>query len=444
MIALKNLKRSGALACRLVWGAPFIALVPACSAIWGFDALVYDSTVGTDGGSPVDGSSSVEQDGSPGTSGDASTSIDGNGGTPDGESPCSVDLQSDKQNCGQCGHDCRGGDCLAGHCQAAKLADSLAIPSGIVVDDQQVFVAEYDQNRIIAFDKNQVPGKCNSISALAQCVFSDQPGAFKPLAMAVDDSNVYWSNAPPGGGAEIRSCPRAGCGGSGAKLVATLGQDALVTDLESVGGVLYWAENNGSAIRKSAPDGTGKTTLLESSAYSPFHLAIDGTSVFFTEDQNNQPGPTSIRAIPIAGGTPRPIAEADSKTHGIALTAQGDLFWTVPMVGGPGDGVVGTAPKTGTGAKPVGAFAGNQVEPSAIIVDANNVYWAESGSEDVASGMIVYCPVAGCPSDGPIVLADKQNYPRFMAEDDYAIYWSNQGLSNATSYDGQVWKVAKP
>lgn len=426
-------------------GAALPLSLLACSSILGFEPLTLDDNVGDggarDGASVNDGSSSDATAGDDGGSDggvDASDDADG--------AACNAIFDTDPKNCGRCGHDCGGGDCKGGVCQPGKLADSLGIPLGIVVDDKNVFVAEYDTNRIISFDKSKVPGKCSSISSLVSCVFADQPGTLRPYAMAIDADNVYWSNAASGDPGEIRACPRTGCGGGGPRLVATLVTDAYTTDIKVANGFLYWAENQGSAIRRALPDGGAKLTLLASSSYSPLHLAVDDTSVFFTEDGNNQPGPTSIRAVQVdgGGGAPRAVAEADAKTHGLALTDAGELYWTVPIVGGVGDGVVAHAPKTSTGQKPASSFASNQVEPSAIVVDETNVYWLESGSDNVADGMLVMCPLAGCPATGPIVLAEKQAYPRHLTQDDTALYWSNEGLSTSTSYDGQVWKIAKP
>ena len=426
---------------RVLGALPPVSLL-ACSTLLGFETLTLDENA-FDGGVRDGAASSSESGVTEGDASDDGSALPDAGPTADAAdgATCLADTANDKQNCGRCGHDCLGGDCKGGVCQAAKLADSLAQPLGLAVDDKNIFVAEYDQNRIISFSKSTVPGKCNSVSTILSCVFADQPGTFKPVAMAIDADNVYWSNDGPGDPGEIRSCPRTGCGGSGPRLVATLVADAYVTDIQIAGGLLYWAENQGSAIRRSQPDGGAKLTLLESSSYSPFHLAVDDARVFFTEDGNNQPGPTSIRAVQIdgGGGAPKAVAESDAKTHGIALTPGGDIYWTAPQTGN-----VWTAPKTATGQAPASSFASSQVELAAIVADANNVYWIQSGSDTVADGMIVMCPLAGCPATGPIVLAEKQNYPRYLTQDDTALYWSNEGLVTSATYDGQVWKIAKP
>jgi hypothetical protein len=78
------------------------------------------------------------------------------------------------------------------------------------------------------------------------------------------------------------------------------------------------------------------------------------------------------------------------------------------------------------------------------MVDAANVYWVTTGAANAATGMVLYCPLAGCPTEGPIILAREQRVPRHLTQDESAIYWSNEGLSTAVTYDGQVWKVAKP
>jgi hypothetical protein len=51
------------------------------------------------------------------------------------------------------------------------------------------------------------------------------------------------------------------------------------------------------------------------------------------------------------------------------------------------------------------------------------------------------CPVAGCPGGKPVVLASEQTWPRGVAVDDKAIYWSNGGNPPGS---GAVMKLAKP
>jgi sugar lactone lactonase YvrE len=427
----------------------FGAVIVACSAVLGFEPLTRLPN-------DADVSDSGDADG-----GDSSRTVQDGGGDVDAataETSCGADLTNDPANCGRCNHDCAFGTCEAGACKPLKLADGLAVPQGLVVDGTDVFVAEYDLNRIARFGKNAL-GPCATPPVPAQCVFTeDQANVFKPTGMGIDATNIYWANTGSGLNHEIRSCPRAGCGAQTATLIAQLGQDALAhlfgsgvlpLDLVVRDGQVFWPESGGGAIRSAAVDGGGLvTTYLENGSFMPLAIAVDNTEIFFTDDTNQHP--TRIQAVPRHGsardgGAVTFVASTPGRPYGIGLSASGNLYWTVPFIAASGDGVVQATSKSADGGAPIGAVATMEIDPRALLVDASNLYWLVTGSEDAATGMVVYCPLAkGCPPEGPIILAKGQKHPLHLTQDDSAIYWSNEGLATSLTYDGQVWKVAKP
>jgi hypothetical protein len=428
----------------------------ACGTVLGFDPLHADQ--GAD-------APDVEA-GNDGASADAASDVlavepalSDSSSPSDGAVPsCAADLTRDSKHCGRCGHDCLGGECLRGVCQAVKLADGLAMPEGIAVSDTSVFVAEYRTNRIIKFVKTDVPSICTRVPEPAQCVFLDDVASvFKPTAVTVSGDRVYWANSGNNSVHEIRSCPVSGCGGKEALLVASLshyafdhlfGTEVLPLDLVVRNGRVYWPESGNGALRSAPIDGGAVTTYLESGSFMPVAIAVDDTNVYFTDDTNQHP--TRIQAAPLDGrardGGVQVLASTPSRPFGLALASSGTLFWTVRRVEEVGDGLVQSAPKAGlpNEAEPDASFAREQVEPTHVIVDAKNVYWVQGGSDDAATGMVLMCPQTGCPADGPVVLAAQQNVPRHLTADANAIYWSNEGLPGATTSSGQVWKVAKP
>lgn len=409
----------------------------ACSAVLGFDSL---SLYPSEGGAPSEGGD--DQDGS-------------NDGVAPGEggneaATCVADLMNSATHCGRCNHDCLGATCENGQCQPLKLADGLAIPEGLAVGPTEVYVTEYDLNRIVRFGKNAL-GNCKAAPLPSTCVFN-QTSAFKPTAMGIDGASVFWTTTGGSATHEIRSCPHAGCGGSAPRLVASLGQDAFahlfgndVLPLELVvkDGLVFWPESNGSALRSAPVNGGAVTTYFHNTSYMPLAIAVDDTHIYFTDDTNQHP--TQIQSVPRDGtGAVKVVAATPARPFGLGLTTTGNLYWTVPFISNEGDGLVQASAKTADGGAPVGAVASTQYEPRALIVDAANVYWVATGAENAATGMVLYCPLAGCPTDGPIVLARDQRVPKHITQDATAIYWSNEGLSGSVSYDGQVWKAAKP
>jgi hypothetical protein len=66
---------------------------------------------------------------------------------PDGTCSCTltqcgnqcIDVQIDEANCGQCGNDCEGGNCIAGRCQPVILARNQINPHSITLTGAQVY-----------------------------------------------------------------------------------------------------------------------------------------------------------------------------------------------------------------------------------------------------------------------------------------------------------------
>jgi hypothetical protein len=408
----------------------------ACSNLLGFDTLTLDPE------------SSGQAEGGPETGGDGPITT-GDGDVDSGGTSCTgADLATSAQHCGRCNHGCGGSTCKNSQCQPLQLADGLAIPEGLVVDDASVFVAEYDSDRILRLDKTP-HGDCAGSPLPTSCVFA-QVNAVLPTAMGIDATNVYWTSERR----SIRSCPRAGCGGQAPVTRVSFGDpvfqhlqgERLPLDLVVRDGQIFFPESYSGAVKSVAIDTGVVTTYLPAAAgaFAPVALAVDDTNVYFTGDGNSSHA-AEILSVPRDGsGAFKLLADAAGRTWGIGLAPSGTLFWTVPGFADDSDGRVQATAKTADGGAPVGDFASAQTDPRGLVVDAANVYWITAGTESQATGMVLYCPVAGCPAAGPIVLAAQQRAPRHITQDDTALYWSNEGLAGGSNHDGQVWKIAKP
>lgn len=362
-------------------------------------------------------------------------------------SPCVGDLSANSQHCGTCGHSCGGGSCEMNQCLPVKLADNLFRPQGLVVNATEVFVAEHGMDRIARFGKDAM----NTCVIPARCLFTSL-ATRKPTAMGIDGANVYWANAPAQDQNEIRSCPHAGCKSSAPTLVVDIGATAFSRDdpndtrlpLELIvrDGQVFWPEYATGAIRSTPVSGGGLvTTYTEDSGDGVVALAIDDARLYFTEDR--AAGAIDIKAVRRSAPlTVTPLTSPASRPFGIALTSTGTLYFTVPYQVDIGDGLV-QATTTSSDGGLAATIASREVAPGPMLVDDTNVYWLIAGDVLKATGSLVYCPLAGCPADGPIVLAGGQRVPRHLTQDASAIYWTNEGLENDRT-DGQLWKIAKP
>ena len=420
----------------------FAVILSACSSVLGFDSLTL---LPGEGGVPA--GEGGAQDGP--TTGEGGP---GAGGGTDAEPTCvGVDVTMDKKNCGRCNHDCLGGECAAGVCKPILLADGIADAEGLVVDDLNVYVAENYLDRIAKFGK-LAPSTCMTPPLPPTCLYT-ATNVYRPTGMGIDGTNVYWVNSLSA--SEIRSCSVKSCAGKTPNLVAAtaanafdhvLGNGVLLLELIVRDGQVFWPESGGGAIR-SAPVGGGTiTTYLTNSSFAPLAIAVDDDFIYFTDDRNQHQ--TQIASVPRAGapGAIKIVSQSPARPYGIALNGvNGNLYWTVPFVDENVNGLVHTVPKTQNGGPPGTALAKGIVDdPRAIMTDGINVYWTVTGVGNAATGSVRYCPVTGCPGDGPIVIASAQKVPKHLTQDATASYWSNEGLSSSATFSGQVYKVAKP
>jgi hypothetical protein len=123
-----------------------------------------------------------------------------------------------------------------------------------------------------------------------------------------------------------------------------------------------------SSIVEVPLSGGNPTTLAASAPFTGSSLAATGGAVYWI-------GPPGILSVPSTGGS---IGLVVALAQGQALAASDTtLGW------GTADGFVGTAPRAGG---PATTLASGQFQTTAVTLDANNVYWAQTGCPDSGSG----------------------------------------------------------
>jgi len=296
-----------------------------------------------------------------------------------------------------------------------------------------------------------------------------------PGAIAVDATNVYWTNTTEG---TVVKCAVAGCGGAPTILASgQSGLGAIATDGTSV----YWTNGSDGTVMRCAVGGCGgNPTLLASGQQSPGEIAVDATSVYWTNGgtPQNSPTPTSdgtVMKCARDGGIPTLLASGQTRPRGIAVDAA-NVYWSadktvmkVPVGGGDptklasasGQAILSIAvdaanvywteyvnggnvvpPQHGDtvmkvpigGGDPI-TIASGQAAPTGIVVDGTSVYWANNG------GTITKCAIGGCGENATTLASPSAAGPALssaIAVDATSVYWTERLLTDAT---GEVMKM---
>ena len=235
------------------------------------------------------------------------------------------DVQNDTANCGSCGNACStnhtASTCVAGKCTLIACAAEYADCNSVATDGCETALLSDAKNC----------GRCGHDCCGGICFggvcqpFSLTSGVGNSQWLVVDSKNVYWTTGY--NFADIWSCPVGGC---------------------------------------KAP-----TTLAKGT--SPISVALDGTSLYWTDQAYF--GNAGVYACSTTGcnNTPTPLITNQSAPTGIAVDAS-NVYWTNAGTGT--DGTIKLCDKASCSS--VTTFATEQTFPNRIAVDASMLYWTSA------------------------------------------------------------------
>jgi hypothetical protein len=229
--------------------------------------------------------------------------------------------------------------------------------------------------------------------------------------LGVGASGVYWTDYAAG---RILAVPPSG----GPVSTIASGQSSpagLALDATSV----YWTNNSGHGAVLKTSLGGGTPTTLASNLSEPSAIAVDATHVYWTTYG-------ALESVPLAGGPATMLASGGE--NGVALDAT-NVYWTtnvalekMPLAGGTPVTLAGAMSSTLGG----------------IAVDSAHVY-----APTQSAGTVLSVPIGG---GSPSTLASGQEDPWDVAVDCTNVYWANRGTCGVDGgcSGGSIVKMGKP
>ena len=324
-------------------------------------------------------------------------------------------FQTDGLNCGSCGHNCQGGGCTGGVCQAITVGTfTAAAQGGFAIDTTTAYAA-------IPGSSSGVVEKC----ALAGCtgsgpglVASSQPPTMYDIAAT--SGGVFWAAIDNSGAGYV-----SGCVPSTNSTVTSYGTwpSMQPTSVAATSTNVYWVLSSGIMACPVAgcPGGTAAGATVIESGGSPEFLTLGTGFVYYTTGFK----PTTLMKCALGGCGSSPTSLGTSSASDDWYYPSSDS--TNVYLTGVLSGSMYACSQGGCagGATTLGPAGGSYVAS-----DSTNVYW-------LSSNALVKCAVGGCGGSPTTVLPGRTpsntSGPNVRVDGTF-IYW----LEGATLY-----KVAK-
>lgn len=343
--------------------------------------------------------------------GDDTGSVPDSGAGSDTGGAC-TDASSDPDNCGACGHSCKGGTCSSGLCDPTTIASGQIAPSALAVNDSW-----------IAWNTNAEISGCLKTG----CVLRDGgpgvpllsgPSTVNASALAIDSDHVYFTTNTPG--MQLR---RGGLDDTTQDLVASLSSPGAIT-IDPTG--KWFVFVGGASIQSCGPTTSLPCTPFGESAQvnNVAEIAVGATRVYWRISGASGAIESCLLSQTCGGGGPAPdvVASAQANPSSIAIDST-RIFWT-----NKDDGSVMMRTQA-TDAGAALALATGQNAPSDIVSDGTRAYWVNAGD-----GTVMACDVGGCAA--PTLVAKGLAQPTAIAADADFLYVVAAG-------SGQIVRIAK-
>jgi hypothetical protein len=315
-----------------------------------------------------------------------------------GSNACNVQLEVDPKNCGACGHDCQGANCLLAVCQPTLVASGQNGPSYVAVADGVVYWTTS-------------AGTVMRANADGTSPVQIAGGLASPFIVKVASGRVYVTGYETGGAVTAMDL-------DGGNLASLAGPQPSPRGIAVTSSFVFFGttDPDAGAIERVTVDGTDLTPL-SGPVNSARDLVTDGANVYWASFDDGH-----IDKVPVGGGTTSHVATSSSP---LGLAVFGSILFYTSYVAPDAGGAVWRVNNDGTGQ--IVLSPGENLARS-IAVDGTFAYWTNEGD-----GTLKRVPVGG----GTVTtLATGQIQPFGIALDDKFVYWAAKGA-------GLILRVAK-
>jgi hypothetical protein len=322
-----------------------------------------------------------------------------------------VDPASDQLNCGACGHDCKGGECVQGRCQPVVITGGLASGATVFGVDAQYVYYDFSPiprtSNLYRIAKTAVNG---TGTFLAEYGVSPQ-GVIGSTILFVKDPFGFQS-----------SCNVADCSNTLANLPLS---GASLVDFRSPAPTSYtqWVtEPTLTMSWYTPPSTTAVTTYSDNTAplyYTDESFFAYGKMVYWIRNILDEVGNRTDRVLyqldsatkarsQLGGALNANLQIADANPISVLLqdTSTGNVYRAALPFG------------SGNAAPPLLLAA---MSPQSVVEAATGIYWVDGG------GTVYQCNAGACSGTQAILTNGQNTYDIY--QDETFLYWGTSGTN---------------
>jgi hypothetical protein len=310
-----------------------------------------------------------------------------------------VDETNDGHNCGACGHDCLGGQCVASECKPYIYASSTDAWDIVVVNGTLYWV-----------DLTSTVWTCSA--SATSCTPTTLAGSQnQPTRITYDGSScLFWTNEAGGHNGSIGSHQ---LGATSCPTVSSLGApQGIAADANYI----FWSDTATNTVTRYKRSGGATATTPVT---MPAGVGLVGATVYWQDDSMSR-----VMGSPEGNWTPALVASGQSTPWAFGYDGAVNLYW----VDYANPGAIWQTNGTTTA-----EIMSSQAMPIRVAADATTIYWANWGTNG-SDGSVVSCDAAACVTTK--TLGGTLSQVESLAMDSKAIYYGTVG-------DHRLWRLAR-